>query len=42
MTESIFELIKKLNSFISGDKLYTHKLTFTVKKGIIIFHMLLT
>lgn len=32
MTESIFELIKKLNSFISGDKLYTHKLTFTVKK----------
>lgn len=32
MTESIFELIKKLNSFISGDELYTHKLTFTVKK----------
>lgn len=32
MTESIFELIKKLNSFISGDKLYTHKLTFTMKK----------
>lgn len=32
MTESIFELIKKLNAFISGDELYTHKLTFTMKK----------
>ena len=42
MEQSIAEVIDKLKSFVVGNKSYTHKLTFTMKKGITIFHMHLT